>query len=59
MTTEAVGDPSPKVSRRFFGPAVLECRLSARYLRGYALESLTDPEAVLVIDAEPDKQMIQ
>lgn len=28
-------------------------------LRGYALESLTDPEAVLVIDAEPDKQMIQ
>ncbi len=58
MRAEAAGDPGPWRQQAILGRGHWDADGLRDIVRDYALETLGDDDAVLVIDGEPEKQMI-
>ena len=59
MRAEAAGDPGPWRQQAILGRGQWDADALRDIARDYALETLADEDAVVVIDGEPDKRMIQ
>ncbi len=59
MRAEAAGDPGPWRQQAILGRGRWDADVLRDIVRDYALEALADDDAVLVIDGEPGKRMIQ
>ena len=59
MRAEAAGDPGPWRQQAMLGRGRWDADALRDVVRDYALATLAGEEAVLVIDGEPDKRMIQ
>ena len=59
MRAEAAGDPGPWRQQALLGRAQWDADALRDVVRDYAIETLAEPDAVLVIDGEPDQRRIQ
>ena len=59
MRAEAAGDPGPWRQQAILGRGRWDADALRDIVREYGLETLANEDAVLVIDGEPDKRMIQ
>ena len=59
MRAEAAGDHGPWRQQAILGRGRCDADALRGIVREYALETLANEDAVLVIDGEPDKRMIQ
>ena len=59
MRAEAAGDPGPWRQQAILGRGRWDADALRDIVGDYALETLAGEDAVLVIDGEPDKRMIQ
>ena len=59
MRAEAAGDPGPWRQQAILGRGRWDADALRGIVRDYALERLAGEDAVLVVDGEPDKRMIQ
>lgn len=59
MRAEAAGDKGPWRQQAILGRGQWNADALRNVVRDHALESLADPDAVLVIDGEPDQRMIR
>lgn len=57
MRAEAAGDKGPWRQQAILGRGSWDADALRDIVRDYALETLADPGAVLVIDGEPEKRM--
>jgi SRSO17 transposase len=59
MRAQVAGDLGPWRQQAILGRGCWDADAPRDILRDYALETLADPDAVLVLDGEPGKRMIQ
>ena len=59
MRAEAVGDPGPWRQQALLGRGRWDADALRDIVRDYTLEALAGPDAVLVLDGEPEARMIQ
>ncbi|CCM79621.1 transposase (fragment) [Rhizobium mesoamericanum STM3625] len=59
IRAEAAGDPGPWRQHAILGRGHWDADALRDIVRDYALETLADPDAVLVIDGELDQRMIR